>query len=371
VQNTQSGLRTGVTTGACAAAAAKAAALALSRGAVQAVMIKCPTGEQIEIPIEKCEITGINSSRAIVVKDSGDDAKYDVTHGIRIVAAVTLHDGTGVHVKGGEGIGIVTKPGLPVPIGEPAINPVPKRMVIESVNEVLGPNVSAEVLISVPDGDKVASRTYNPRLGIVGGISILGTTGIVRPRSVSAFIASLVAQIDIAVAEGHQRLILVPGNIGEKVAKTLLNTSNDEIIQTGDYVGYMIKKAVEKGATEIVLLGHAGKLVKLAAGIFNTNYRVADARREVVAAYAAMVGAQRGVIESIMHANTTDEMADTLERFKLSEATFNLIANSIKDRIVQMTRGKVKANIVLVSYDGRVLGTDSDARGLDIWQSSS
>ena len=315
---------------------------------------------------------GPSTARASVVKNSGDDAKYDVTHGIEILAAVSLHDGTGINVKGGEGIGIVTKPGLRVAIGEPAINPVPRKMINDSVQEVIPSNVSAEVIISVPDGTKVANRTYNPRLGIVGGISILGTTGIVKPRSLSAFIASLVAQIDVAVAQGHERLILVPGSIGESIAKQLLETSEatDEIIQTGDFIGYMINKAADKGVKEIIILGHAGKLVKLAAGIFNTNYRVGDARRETVAAYAAMAGAPRNVIEMIMHANTTDEMADALERFKLSEVTFNLIANSVKDRVVQRTGGKIKANIVLVSYDGRVLGTDSDARGLHIWRRS-
>jgi cobalt-precorrin-5B (C1)-methyltransferase len=334
-------------------------------------MIKFPTGEQFEIPIEKCEVIGPSAARASVVKNSGDDAKYDVTHGIEIFAAVSIHSGTGISVKGGEGIGIVTKPGLQVAIGEPAINPVPKRMIIESVQEVIPSNVSAEIVISAPDGTKVANRTYNPRLGIVGGISILGTTGIVKPRSLSSFIASVVAEIDVAVAQGHERLIFVPGSIGERIAKQLLETSTDEIIQTGDFIGYMIKKAADKGVREIILLGHAGKLVKLAAGIFNTNYRVADARREIVAAYAAQAGAPKSVIEMIMHANTTDEMADMLERYELSEATFNLIANSVKDRVVQKTGGKVKANIVIVSYDGRVLGSDSEAGGLHIWRRSS
>jgi len=371
VKETQSGLRTGFTTGACAAASAKAAALTLSTGPVNVVKIKCPNGEEIEIPIKECEVIDPSSARASVVKNSGDDAKYDVTHGIEICAVVSLHDGTGIIVKCGEGIGIVTKPGLQVAVGEPAINPVPKRMIIESVKEVIPSNVSAEVVLSVPDGARVASRTFNPRLGIEGGISILGTTGIVKPRSLSAFIASIVAQIDVAVAQGHERLILVPGSIGERIAKQLLETTTDEIIQTGDLIGYMIKKATEKGVKEIVILGHAGKLVKLAAGIFNTNYRVADARREVVAAYAAMAGASRTVIEMIMHANTTDEMADTLERFKLSEVTFNLIANSVKERVVQKTGGKVKVNIVIVSNDGRVLGSDSDAGGLYIWRRSS
>ncbi|HXZ90881.1 MAG TPA: cobalt-precorrin-5B (C(1))-methyltransferase CbiD [Candidatus Dormibacteraeota bacterium] len=363
--------KTGFTTGACAAAAAKAATLAFSSGPVGAVMIKCPTGEKIEIPIEKCEVVGPGTAQASVVKNSGDDAKYDITHGMKIFAAVSLHNGAGIIVKGGEGIGIVTKPGLQVAIGEPAINPVPMKMIIESVKEVIPSNMSAEVVISVPDGTKVANRTYNPKLGIVGGISILGTTGIVRPRSLSAFVASIVAQIDVAVAQRHERLILVPGSIGERITKQLLETSPDEIIQTGDFIGYMIKKAAEKGVKEIIIVGHAGKLVKLAAGIFNTNYRVADARREIVSAYAAMAGAPKNVIEMLMHANTTDEMADTLERFKLSEETFNLIANSVRERVVQKTGGKVKANIVIVSYNGRVLGTDSDARGLPIWRRSS
>ena len=367
----QIGLKTGFTTGACAAAAAKAAALTLSTGPVSAVVIKCPTGEQVEIPIARCEVINSTTARASIVKNSGDDAKYDVTHGIKIFATVSFQDGAEITVKGGEGIGIVTKPGLRVPIGQPAINPVPNRMIIESVKEVIPTNLSAEIVISVPEGTKVASGTYNPKLGIVGGISILGTTGIVRPRSVSAFIASLVSQIDVAVAQGHERLILVPGSIGEGIAKQLLETETDEIIQTGDFIGYMITKAAEKGVKEIIILGHAGKLVKLAAGIFNTNYRSGDARREIVAAYAALSGAPRSVIEMIMNANTTDEMANILERFDLSETTFNLIANEVKGRVLQKTNGKIKTTIVLVSYDGKVLGADSDVRRLQIWRRSS
>ncbi len=368
---TQIDLRTGFTTGTCAAAAAKAATLALLNGRVNAVKVKCITGEEIEIPIEECEATGPTTARAVVVKNSGDDMRYDVTHGVKICAVVSVYPGIEIVVKGGEGVGVVTRPGLPVAVGEPAINPVPKRMIIESVREVLPPNISAEVIISVPEGLEVANRTFNPKLGIVGGISILGTTGIVKPRSASAFIASVVAQIDVAVAEGHKRLILVPGNIGERTAKQLLDTSTDEVIQAGDFMGHMIKKAADKGVEEIIILGHAGKLVKLAAGIFNTNYRVADARREVVAAYAAMAGASKDVIAMIMRANTTDEMANILERFNLSEVTFNLIANSAKDHVVQKADGKVKVGIVIVSHDGRVLGTDSDSRGLQFWRRSS
>jgi cobalt-precorrin-5B (C1)-methyltransferase len=364
-------LRTGFTTGTCAAAAAKAATLALSIGPVNAVKINGPSGEEIGIPIKKCEVMGPSTARATVVKNAGDDVKYDVTHGIEICATVSFHQGTGIIVKGGEGVGIVTKPGLQVTVGEPAINPVPKRMIIESVREALPSNTSAEIVISVPDGAKVANRTFNPKLGIVGGISILGTTGIVKPRSISTFIESVVAQIDVAVAQGHRRLILVPGNIGEKFAKQLLETPADTVIQTGDFIGYMIKKAVEKGVKEIIILGHPGKLVKLAAGIFNTNYRVADARREVVAAYAAMAGASRDVVATIMKANTTEEMAKILQHVRLSQATFNLIANSVKDRVTEKVNGEVKVSTVIVSLDGTVLGLDSNAGGLDFWRRSS
>jgi cobalt-precorrin-5B (C1)-methyltransferase len=305
------------------------------------------------------------------VKDAGDDAKYDVTHGVEICATVSLHQGSGIVVKGGEGVGTVTKPGLQVRVGEPAINPTPKRMIIESVREALPPNVSAEIVISVPGGATISNRTFNPKLGIVGGISILGTTGVVKPRSVSTFIESLVAQIDVAVAQGHKRLILVPGNIGEKISKQLLEVPTDIIIQTGDFMGYMIRKAVEKGVNEIVILGHAGKLVKLAGGIFNTNHRVADARREVVAAYAALAGASRDIIATILQANTTEEMVTILRRCGLVEATFNLIANSVKDRVTGNIKGKVKVGAVIVSLDGTILGLDSNAGGLNIWRRSS
>jgi cobalt-precorrin-5B (C1)-methyltransferase len=361
----------GFTTGACAAAAAKAATLALSNGPVNRVKIKRPSGEEMEIPVEKCEVIAPGIARASVVKNAGDDVKYDVTHGIEVWATVSLHQGSGIIVKGGEGVGIATKPGLQVAVGESAINPVPKRMITESVKEALPSNTSAEIVISVPEGAKVADRTFNPKLGIVGGISILGTTGVVKPRSVSTFIESVVAQIDVAVAQGHKRLILVPGNIGEKIATQLLETPIDTIIQTGDFIGYMIRKAVEKGVKEIIILGHPGKLVKLAAGIFYTNYRVADARREVVAAHAALVGASKDTVAAIMQANTTEEMAKILAQVKLSEATFDHIANTVKDRVTEKTKGQVKVSTVIVSLQGTVLGLDSDARGLNFWRRSS
>lgn len=364
-------MRTGFTTGACAAAAAKAAALALSVGPVSAVKVRCPAGGEMEIPIKKCEVMTPNKAVASVVKDAGDDAKFDVTHGLEICATVRFHDGNGIVVKGGEGVGIVTKPGLPVPVGEPAINPIPKRMIIESMREAAPAGVSAEIIISVPDGAKVADRTFNPKLGIVGGISILGTTGIVKPRSLSAFVSSIAAQVDVAVAQGYTRLILVPGNIGERMARRLLETPTDTVVQTGDFIGYMIMKAAEKGVDQIVILGHPGKLVKLAAGIFNTNNRVADARREVVAAYAALAGASRLVVERIMQANTTEEMAKILEHSKLSDATFNLIAEAVKERIIGKIGGKLKVSVVIVSLGGKLLGSDSSARGLEIWRRKS
>jgi cobalt-precorrin-5B (C1)-methyltransferase len=362
------GLRTGFTTGACAAAAAKAAALALCKGSVNVVEIKSPSGQEMQIRVKECEVLNPNTAEASVVKDSGDDTKFDVTHGLEICARVSFHNGNGITVKGGDGVGIVTKPGLPVPVGQPAINPVPRGMIVDSVREILPSDISAEVLIRVPDGTKIADRTFNPKLGILGGISILGTTGIVKPHCLKAFIKSMAAQIDVAVAQGYTHLILVPGNISEKIAKELFDTPTDTIIQTGDFVGYMIRKTVEKDAKQIVILGHPGKLVKLAAGIFNTNHRVADARREVVAAYAALAGASRLVIKKIIGANTTEEMAKILDQSKLSNKTFNLIAEAVKERINERTGGRVKVNVVIVSLEQKILGYDSEARGLKIWR---
>lgn len=362
-------LRYGITTGACAAAAAKAALITLLDKPVERVGVPTPIGLRLEVPVEKCWKIGVGRAAASVIKDSGDD--LDVTHGLRIEAAVKLTEDGKVVIKGGEGIGIVTKPGLPVAVGEPAINPVPRIMIENAVKEVLPPGKGVEVLLEVPAGKEIAEKTFNRKLGIVGGISILGTTGVVKPYSVIAYRQSLVPQIDVALASGHECLVLVPGNIGAKFAKQVFNVPEDAIVQTGDFVGYMLRKAVAKGARKIVLLGHVGKLVKLAAGIFNTHHKMGDARKEVIAAYAGAAGATPQLVSQILQANTAEDAATLLREAKLAAQTFNMIAEKIRLRCTEKVEGKAQITVILLSLGGEILGTSGGFEWVEKWRKST
>ncbi len=349
-------LKYGITTGACAAAAAKAAATALVDNPVGRVVIPTPIGIRFEIPVKESKRLSNDAALGIVVKNAGDD--IDATDKIEIYAAVRLTGDGEVTVKSGRGIGKVTKPGLAVPAGEAAINPVPRKMIIEAVKEALPAGKGAEVVIDIPDGEKVAKKTLNAKLGVVGGISVLGTTGVVKPLSMEACRRSLVPQIDAALAKGYERVFMVPGNIGERITKQLFRAADDAVVQTGDFMGYMLDKAVEKGVKEVILVGHPGKLTKLAAGIFNTHHKVGDARAEVIAAYAGAVGADSEVIRSILQSNTTEEAAELLKRANLSQATFNGIAERVRSRVMERIKEKAKVSVIIVSLDGAVLGMD-------------
>ncbi len=362
-------LRYGITTGACAAAAAKAALITLLDKPVEHVGVPTPIGLRIEVPVEESQKISLESAIACVIKDSGDDV--DITDGLKIYATVKLTDDGKITIKGGEGIGVVTKPGLPAPPGEVAINPVPRAMIENAVKEVLPQGKGVEVLLEVPRGEEAAQKTLNPKLGIVGGISILGTTGVVKPYSLEAYKRSLVPQIDVALARGYERVFLVPGNIGEKFAKQIFNVPEDAIVQTGDFVGYMLIKAVEKGVKNIVLLGHAGKLVKLAAGIFNTHHKVADARMEVIAAYAGAMGADAQLVCKILHSTTTEEAIALLKEANLVKPTFDKIAEKIRFRCTEKVEGKAKIILIVVSLNGEVLGTSGDLGCMEKCQKST
>ncbi len=355
-------LKYGVTTGACAAAAAKAAALTLLDKPVKSVGVPSPLGIRFEILIKECKKLSDDTAIACVIKDAGDD--IDVTDKLEISATVRLTDDGKITIKGDKGIGIVTKPGLPVPVGESAINPVPRSMITAAVKEVLPAGKGAEVFLSVPEGEKVAKKTLNAKLGIVGGISVLGTTGVVKPLSLEACKRSLVPQIDVALANGYKRIFLVPGNIGERIAKQLFSAPEDAIVQTGDFMGYMLDKAVEKGIKEIILLGHPGKLVKLAAGIFNTHHKVADARSEVIAAYAGAVGAGSQLMNKILQSNITEEAIVLLKQANLLRQTFDKIAERVAFRVMERVKNKAKISVILVSLEGEVLGAYESARSV-------
>ncbi len=355
----------GITTGATAAAASKAALIALIKEPVDRVVIPTPIGLRFEILVKSSRRLDSDKAEAIVVKDAGQD--IDATDKMEITATVKLTDDGKITIQSGVGIGKVTKPGLQVPVGEGAINPVPRSMITEAVKEVLPVGKGLEVLISAPEGAKIAKKTMNPKLGIQGGVSILGTTGVVKPLSLEAYRRSLVPQINVALARGYKRVFFVPGNIGERIAKRNYNAAEDAIVQTGDFVGYMLDRAVEKGVKEIILLGHSGKIVKLAANIFNTHHKVGDARNEVIAAYAAAVGADKKTINALLAANTSDEGTEILRGVNLVEATYDRIAARVHQRVSDRVENKIKISVVIVSMDGKVLGMDENARCNKPW----
>lgn len=358
-------LKYGITTGATAAAAAKAAVIALVKEPVDRVVIPTPIGLRFEVPVKSSKKLAKDTAEAVVVKDAGED--IDATDKLEITATVKLTDDGKVTIKSGRGIGKVTKPGLQVPIGEGAINPVPRSMITAAVKEVLPVGKGVEVTISAPQGEIIAKKTMNAKLGIVNGVSILGTTGVVKPLSLEACRRSLVPQIDVALARGYKRIFFVPGNIGERIAKQQFNAPEDAIVQTGDFVGYMLDKALEKGVKEILLLGHSGKLVKLAANIFNTHHKVGDARNEVIASYAGAVGADTKTINALLAANTSDEASEILKQVNLLEAAYERIARRVNQRVSDRVENKIKISVVIVSMDGKVLGMDENARCNKPW----
>jgi len=358
-------LKYGITTGASAAAAAKAALIAVLGKPVDRVVIPTPIGLRFEVPVKSSRKLAVDTAEAVVVKDAGED--IDVTDKMEITATVKLTGDGKVSIKSGVGVGKVTKPGLQVPIGESAINPVPRSMITEAVKEVLPAGKGVEVTITAPEGEKIAKKTLNAKLGVVGGVSILGTTGVVKPLSLEACRRSLVPQIDVALARGYKRIFFVPGNIGERIAKQKFNAPEDAIVQTGDFVGYMLDKAMEKGVQEIIVLGHSGKLVKLAANIFMTHHKVGDARNEVIASYAGAVGADTKTINTLLAANTSDEGSEILKRVNLLGATYERIAQRVSQRVSERVENKIKISVIIVSMNGEVLGMDENARSNKPW----
>jgi Cobalamin biosynthesis protein CbiD len=229
-------------------------------------------------------------------------------------------------------------------------------MIKENLSDLLPDGKGVCVEISIPAGRKLAAKTLNPKLGVIGGISILGTTGIARSMNLESYKNSFKCQMDVALAEGYLELIFVPGNIGEKIAQRILTVSPDQIIQMGNFPGFMLQEAAEMDVKHITLLGHAGKIIKLAAGIFNTEHQVADGRREIIAAHSAMNGANKEVVSRVFQSNTTEEMMAILEEEDLLEETFNSIAQAVKERSHELFPGELE--VVIVKRDGTVLNTN-------------
>lgn len=312
----------------------------------------------LDILIDECKKFSSTKAQAIAHKNPYNDP--DVTVDLAIISTVELLDKTGgevnVVITGGEGVGKITKPGLQIPVGEYAINPVPRRMILENLTDKIPEGKIAKVTISIPEGKKIAKKTMNPKLGIVGGISVLGTTGIARSMSSDAYKNSIVTQLDVAIALNLDNLIFVPGNIGEKLALKQLGVSKEQIIQTGNYVGFMFEEAEKRGITKFTFFGHMGKLIKVAGGIFNTKHAIADGRREIMVAHAALCGANQKDLQRLFDSKTTDDMMDILNELNISVEVSNSIADAISERCHQ--RFDLDLNVILVDMEGNYLNNN-------------
>lgn len=287
VQKDGKKLRFGYTTGTCAAAAAKAATVLLLTGdAPESVRIETPKGIALDLAVLE-PVKGEGFASCAIQKDSGDDP--DVTNGVLVYARVAFSSAPGITIDGGEGVGRVTKPGLKQRVGEAAINPVPRDMIRRAVEQAAQDRecrTGLSVIVSIPEGVALAKKTFNPRLGIEGGISILGTSGIVEPMSEDALIDSIALEIRQRKALGEPRLILAPGNYGADFFTEACGIAEARIVKCSNYVGKALETAIDAGFTEVLLAGHIGKLIKLSGGIMNTHSKEGDCRAELMAAAA-------------------------------------------------------------------------------------
>ena len=349
---------TGVTTGTVATACSLAALDAiLDTPDIVCVKVETPK-KTLDIIIDECKIVSSNKAYAVAHKNPYNDP--DVTVGLAIVSTVELFDKTdeesNIIITGGEGVGKITKPGLQIPVGDYAINPGPRRMIVKNLSDKVPEGKIAKITVSIPEGEAIAKKTMNPKLGIVGGISVLGTTGIARSMSSDAYKNSIVTQLDVALASDIHDLVFVPGNIGEKLALNNLDITKEQIVQTGNFVGFMFEEAEKRGIKKFTFFGHMGKLIKVAGGIFDTKHAVADGRREIMVTHAALCGVDRQHLQKLFDSKTTDDMMSILDELDVSFEVSNSIALAIKDRCKQ--RFDLDLNVILVDMEGNYLNNN-------------
>lgn len=340
------GLRTGWTTGTCASAAAKAAALGLATGVpLPDVEVALPGGRRVRFPVEADPGA---PNRCVVVKDAGDDP--DCTDGARVTALVEWGSAGPGQLRAGPGVGTVTRPGLGLAVGAPAINPVPRRMILAALAEVTADPLG--VTFSVPDGEAMAARTTNARLGIVGGISILGTTGVVRPFSTAAYRASVVQQIDVAGAQGLREIALATGSRSERAAVRLRPHLPDvAMVEVGDFTGIALRRAVSAGVERVLFVGMAGKIAKLAAGVMMTHFHRSQVDGAVLRAAAVGCGAPAAVVEAATATATARHFFEVCVA-EGSLGPLEVLCASARAACEAHAGGSLTVEVAMVDFDG-------------------
>lgn len=349
-------LRCGFTTGTCAAAAATASAIMLFSGEIiHKVYVKLPMGETLAVDIkdQKFDVEGVS---CCVKKDSGDDP--DVTNGILVYAKVKLNPSKGIRIEGGEGVGTVTQKGLDRPVGSAAINSVPRKMIAENVQKICDDykySGGADVTVSVPGGEELAKKTFNPQLGIVGGISIIGTTGIVEPMSEKALIDSLRVEMEVIKEKGYTSLLAFPGNYAQSFIDKTLGIRGENSLKFSNYLGEILDFALELGFNEILIVGHIGKMVKVAGGMMNTHSHNGDFRMEVFACYAALYGAPRETIKEILGCVTSEQVLEVLQREGIEKQVVDKISERAEYYINKRVENKIRTKLIIYSNNRGIL----------------
>lgn len=357
----------GYTTGSCATAASKAATyMLLTKNKLEIVNIDTPKGIPLSLNVENINIQD-SYVECSIQKDGGDD--IDATHMMHIYARAELIDKEDIVVNGGIGIGLVTKKGLSVEVGKHAINPVPMKMIKSEVRKLIGEKTidtlgegkSLKLTIFAPEGVEIAKKTFNPRLGIIGGISIIGTSGIVEPMSDEGWKKSLSIELKMKKEQGLDKIILVPGNHGEQFIKENIGLDMKYVIRTSNFIGYMLKEAQRMGYKKILMAGHIGKFIKLSAGIFNTHSKIADARSEILISNLALMKAPYEFLEEISRCMTAEGAVELINNSEYKDF-YKIVSNKCKYKIDQyLCDEEIEVAIMMFSMDKTLLGKSDNA----------
>lgn len=357
IKNGNKSLRCGFTTGTCAAIGAKGAVTALLSGTLPTlVSVVTPKGIEVETQIVNGNLEN-GTAVCSVIKDGGDD--IDATNGLEICVSAKKTE-NGISIDGGKGVGRVTKKGLDQPVGNAAINSTPRKMIKNTVEEVCreyGYKGGIEIVVSVPEGEKTALKTFNPNIGIEGGISIIGTSGIVEPQSLKALADTVKLELNVVHESGKENVVITPGNYGETFLKEHMDLKNISYVKCSNFVGEALEEAVRLGFKNILLVGHMGKFVKLAGGLYNTHSMYGDCRMEIFGVHAAMSGYDSDTIRDIMNCATADAAIEILERDKEKfKKTINSIIDKIQFYIDKKTTEENLAGVVVFTNQHGLMG---------------